>query len=165
MRAKAWCCAAAAAMLVLLAAPVGAQTIYKSVQHDGSVLYSDKPLPGAAKVERINPSEGTLSVIPNPDVRTQGTGRAAVDQRIAERQAALDRADAEIKAATTAIERAEQRLAEGEEPLPGERTGNATGGTRLNDLYVGRVAAIQQQLEAARARLDAAYAARNSLRD
>ena len=147
-----------------LAAPAVAQAIYKSVQPDGRVVYSDRPAPGASKVERIDPAQATLSIIPNPRAREEKRDSAEVDQRLLERQIALDRADAEVKAATLAIERAQARLDAGLEPLPGERTGNAGGASRLNDVYQGRLAALQQQLDAAQQRLDAAYAARNSVR-
>ncbi len=146
-----------------LAAPVYAQTIYKSVQPDGRVIYSDRPVAGA-KVERVDPAQSTLSIVPNPRVRVEQASSAALDQRLLERQIALDRADAEVKAATIALESAQARLQAGEAPLPGEVTGNVGGTARLNDIYQGRVAALQQQLQAAQQRLDAAYVARNSAR-
>ena len=39
----------------LLLQPVLAQTLYKSTMPDGSVVYGDKPAPGAAKVEETRP--------------------------------------------------------------------------------------------------------------
>ena len=156
----------ATALLVLaasLAVPAYAQTIYKSIQRDGRVVYSDRPVPGA-RVERVDPAQSTLSIVPNPRARVEQATSAAVDQRLLERQMALDRADAEVRAATIALESAQARLEAGQVPLPGEITGNVGGTTRLNDLYQGRVVALQQQLLAAQERLDAAYAARNQAR-
>jgi len=156
---------AATALSTSLAVPAFAQTIYKSVQPDGRVIYSDRPVTGASKVQRIGSNEETLSLIPNPRARQESREEIAAERRIQERQIALDRADAEVKAATLAVESVQAQLQAGEEPLPGERTGNAGGGTRLNDVYVGRLAALQQQLFEAQQRLNAAYAARNSVRD
>ena len=136
----------AAALCAALAAPSFAQTIYKSVQRDGRVIYSDRPVPGASKILRIDSAQVTLSIIPNPRAQQETRQESAAERLIQERWIALDRADAEVKAATLAVESAQTRLQAGEEPLPGERTGNARGGTRLNELYVGRLAALQQQL-------------------
>ncbi len=152
------------ALAAALAVPALAQTpIYKSVQRDGRVVYSDRPVPGA-KVQRVDPAQSNFSIVPDPRARTERAAAAAVDQRILERQMALDRADAEVKAATIALESAQTRLAAGEVPMPGEITGNVGGTTRLNDAYQGRVAALQLQLQAAQERLDAAYIARNAAR-
>lgn len=154
----------AATICALLASPATADTIYKSVRRDGSVVYSDKPLPGARHVERIDPSKSTLSIISDPDAR-RTPEQSATNQRIAQREARLNQADAQVKAAARALEEAQDRLDQSIEPLPGERSASVGGSSRLNELYTGRVAAVQQQMEEARRRLEAAYAERNAARD
>ncbi|MGB8433057.1 MAG: hypothetical protein WCE38_02175 [Burkholderiales bacterium] len=50
------------------------------------------------------------------------------------------------------------------EPLPGERTGNANGTSRLNDAYWARQAENEAAVKEAKARRTAAVAARNAAR-
>ena len=66
-----------------------------------------------------------------------------------------------MEAATQALAQARTQLETGKEPLPGERTGTAGGGSRLNDSYWARQASNEQAVARAQSRLDAAVAARN----
>jgi len=151
------------ALCAVVASPAMADTIYKSVRRDGSVIYSDRPFPGARSVQQIDSSKSTLSIIPDPEAR-RPQQQSAANQRIAQREARLNQADAQVKAAALALEQAQQRLEQSTEPLPGERSASVGGSSRLNDLYAGRLAAIQQQVEEARRQLEAAYAERNAAR-
>jgi hypothetical protein len=81
------------------------------------------------------------------------------------RSAALEAANAEIRAAQAAVEEARRRLQAGEEPLPGERTGIVGGNTRLNEDYFRRQEALKLDLLRAQQRLERAHDARNNLRD
>jgi hypothetical protein len=76
----------------------------------------------------------------------------------------LREADAELRAANAALAQADAQLALGKEPLPGERTGNANGMSRLNDAYWARQAQNEEAVKQAKARRDAAVAARNAAR-
>jgi hypothetical protein len=73
-------------------------------------------------------------------------------------------ADAELRAANAALAQADAQLALGKEPLPGERTGTVGGMSRLNDAYWARQAANEEAVKQAKARRDAALAARNAAR-
>ena len=78
----------------------------------------------------------------------------------------LEQADVELRAAEKALEDARRRLAEGEEPLPGERTGIAGSGgrSRLNEAYFKRQEELKKAVEAAQRRLEQAQARRNAVR-
>ena len=52
--------------------------------------------------------------------------------------------------AQQALKAAEQARDAGKEPLPGERTGTAGGGSRLNDAYYERQRKLEQDVEKAR---------------
>jgi hypothetical protein len=155
---------------LLLLAPVAAQTVYKSTRPDGSVTYSDAPLPGAAKVERYE-----MVPMNAEDVARAAQHRAqdsrdleAVTERQRQRHLALDRADAALKSAVDALKLAQQRLQDGVEPLPGERTGIIGGGrhgVRLNEDYYDRIRGLQQAVGDATQQLDQAYERRNELRE
>jgi hypothetical protein len=146
------------------AAGVFADTVYKSVRPDGRIVYGDEPVKGAVRVERLEFPRA-------PDNASSSAGASApaagspFDDAAGQRLRALDRVDAEIKAAAAALEEAQKRLEQGQEPLPGERTGNAGGGSRLNENYSYRIGILQDQVDAANKRLQAAYARRNALRD
>jgi len=79
-----------------------------------------------------------------------------------DRAARLREVDAEVRAATEGLERARAQLQAGIEPLPGERTGTATGGSRLNEAYEARQAENQRAVADAEERLKRAVAARNA---
>ena len=67
-------------------------------------------------------------------------------------RSALDKAYDEARAAQLALQAAEARREQAVEPQLGERTGNATGGSRLNENYAVRQAAVDHEVAAARQR-------------
>jgi hypothetical protein len=145
-------------LLFALLAPAAAQTVYRYVTPDGRTIFSDQPVPGAKL-------QGTVT----PPAQPPGAG-APVENRMplaTEKPPADNRAQRlrvatqEVDAATQALAQARAQLASGKEPLEGERTGTAGGGSRLNDAYWARQAANEQAVAKAQARLDAAVAARN----
>lgn len=158
---------ALAVAAMLPAWPAAAQSIYKYVRPDGSVVYSDKPVSGARLDERLEPAQP-----PDPKAFAAAQDAArkrarAINEAAAERTQAVSAVDAEIRAATTALESARAQLEAGREPLPGERTGivaTGSGRSRLNGAYWARQVENEQAVAEAQSRLDAAFAARNALR-
>jgi len=152
--------------LVLAAsmASAAAETVYKYQRPDGKVIYSDSPVQGAKLI-------GQFELVPTPVQAETGRGErpqrpAATDERAERRTAALDSADARIKAADQALRDALERQQQAFEPLPGERLGNAGGTTsRLTEAYFARQRAATAAVEAARAELDQAYRMRNEVRE
>jgi hypothetical protein len=90
---------------------------------------------------------------------TIATGVAAQN-----RSAELDRAYEEARAAYTAYQQALARRDQGVESQPGERTGSAAGGSRPNENYFARQAIIEQEVELARKRYEAAMKRWNDLK-
>lgn len=80
------------------------------------------------------------------------------------RSAELDKAVEETKAAYLALKAAEQRREEGITPEPGDRLGSAAGGTRASEQYLGRQAQLEQEVELARRRYEAAQKRWNDLK-
>src|SRR5262245_3407468 len=150
------------------AATASAQNIYRYVFPDGRVVYSDSPVPGAklqgtvapAPPPPMSPPASAAERSGSPSGASKGEGSAAPDDRVA-RLAAADR---KVQDATRALEDARARLAAGQEPLPGERTGTAGGTSRLNDDYWARQQSLKDAVAAAQANLDRAIAARNAVR-
>ena len=126
-------------VLLLSAAAAGAQTLYKSTMPDGKVIYSEKPAPGAKRVDTVEPPPartGTTTITPQEKARAQQTPAPAAAQQ--QPNAGLDDARRQLQQAQAAREA-------GKEPLPGERVGTAGGTSRLSEAYHAR----QKNLEAA----------------
>jgi hypothetical protein len=81
------------------------------------------------------------------------------------RSAELDKAYEDTRAAFIALQEAEKRRDEGVEAGAGERLGTAAGGaSRPNDQYWARQAQLEQEVEGARKRYDAAQKRWNDLK-
>jgi hypothetical protein len=80
------------------------------------------------------------------------------------RSADLDKAYEEARAAYGALKDAEARRDRGAESLPGERQSSATGGSRPTENYFARQAILEQQVELAQRRYDAAVKRWNDLK-
>jgi hypothetical protein len=127
-----------------LALPAAAQVLYKSVLPDGRVVYGDKPDPSATKVEETK-----------PDISKRGIGGSTPRETEAlkameESRTRRETADEKGRSAQDALRAAEQARAAGKEPLAGERTGTAGGGSRLNDAYYDRQRKLDEDVEKAR---------------
>jgi hypothetical protein len=147
----------AALLLAAATAAAQAQAIGRYVFPDGRVVYSDQPVPGARLVNEVAP--------PPPAATPPRESKAAPPPAAppgADRAARLRTADAEVRAATESLERARAQLQSGTEPLPGERTGTAGGGSRLNEAYEERQAANRRAVADAEERLQRAVSARNA---
>jgi len=82
----------------------------------------------------------------------------------ANRSAELDKAVEEARAAYLVLQEAEKRRDAGVESQPGERQGSAAGGSRPNEQYFGRQAQLEQEVEFARRRYEAAVKRWNELK-
>ena len=133
----------------LLAFPALAQTLYKSTMPDGKVIYGDKPVPGAAKVEPTKTAPATKGVTP------PSPGEVKVLKELEMDRAGRDAAESQLRAAEKAVTDAEAALIAGREPREGERTGTASGASRLNDAYWARQKVLENAVEDARRNLEA----------
>jgi hypothetical protein len=86
---------------------------------------------------------------------------AAVAQ---DRASELDKAYEEARAAALALKDAEARREQGIEPEGGDRQGTASGGTRPTSQYLGRQQQLEQEVEMARRRYEAALKRWNDLK-
>jgi hypothetical protein len=80
------------------------------------------------------------------------------------RSSQLDQAYDEVRASYTALQQVLARRDQGIESLPGERTGSAAGGSRPNENYFARQAILEQEVELARKRYEAALKRWNDLK-
>jgi hypothetical protein len=140
-----------ALLLAFFAAGAGAQTVYKSIMPDGSVIYGEKPAPGAKKTETIETptaKTGMTAITPEEQARA-----AEMKQRQAQPQPGPNRAQ-EAAEARLALKSAEAARDSGKEPLPSERLGNVGGGSRLSEAYFARQKSLEEAVAAARRRVE-----------
>jgi len=140
-------CAAALAALAWTA-PTWAQTVYKSTMPDGRVIYSTEPVHGAKSVETLKPPAASTGVSP------VGPKDMETLQRQEQQRAKREAQQEELQQAEKAVRDAESAQAAGKEPLPGERSGTAGGGSRLSDEYWSRQKALEAAVAEARKHLD-----------
>ncbi len=80
------------------------------------------------------------------------------------RSAELNQVYEEARAASLALREAEARRDQGVESQPGERQGSAAGGSRPSENYFLRQAQLEQEVELARKRHDAAMKRWNDIK-
>jgi hypothetical protein len=149
----------AAAVCLAFGGVAQAQAVKKYITPDGKTVYSDTPVPGAKEVGEVKAPPKVA-----PADRSQAEAAAqrdakdaqALDKRLEQRSVQQNR----VAAAEAKLEEAKRTLAEGKEPLPGERKGTAGGASRLTDEYWQRQKANQQAVDNAQRALDAAQAAK-----
>jgi len=136
---------------LLLLAPIAlahAQKVYKIVQPDGRVIYTDQPpknQTGARELPPVPEQSGIQVATPEQVQAVNERARARVEDEEKRQKASLE--------ANKKLQEAEKAKAEGVEPQAGERTGikTKTGGrTRLNEDYDERQKKLDQDLEDAR---------------
>jgi hypothetical protein len=140
-------------------------TIYRQVTPDGRIVYSDKAMKNA-KIDQ------TITVEPpvTGNLWTSEPGaRPNLPQKIEhtkiikapfispeEKQRIADQAESGVIRAEMLLEDAKRAQKEGIEPLPGERTGNVDGKSRLNEQYFARQKALAKAVAYAEANLQRA---------
>lgn len=154
-----------AASFAASAVTAHAESLYKWRGKNGVVTYSQTAPQGvdASAVETVNVT--TL---------TPAQQRAALtllrkDERAGNEYArkleqSWKHVDAKISVALRDLHKAEAALKTGRAPQPGERLGNAGGGSRLTQAYFDRLHALEKKIDQARLALDNAYQERNALR-
>jgi len=160
------------AAVMIVPALAFAQTLYKQVRPDGSIIYSDKPVPGTEILDMRDippppppPPAGEQRARPSsqPGVGSASEGKPKPKTEQPTR-GAWDAANDEVLAAQKALDDAKRQRDEGQEPKPGERLGIAKGGSRLSEAYEERLRALDQAVTDAEARLQRAYEARSAAR-
>ena len=118
---------------------------------DGTVVYAEKPVAGASRVDKIDPppaKTGVTGLTPEEKARAEQLAkqRAAAAAVSAQDQKSLEDARKQLQQAEAARDA-------GKEPLPTERAGIAGGGSRLTEAYFARQKSLEEAVNAARKRL------------
>lgn len=159
-----------------VAAPPGNKptTIYRQVMPDGSIVYSDKATKGARTDETITvepPLNGNLwttqpSAHPPklPEKIEHTKIIKAPTLSLKEKRKIADQVESSVIRAEMLLEDAKRKQEDGIEPLPGERTGNVNGKSRLNEQYWARQRALAKGVEYAEKNLQRARERQEALR-
>lgn len=98
----------------------------------GAVIPNMPPLPGDSALRPPGPNQPSSQTVPS----------------------AIDTVDAELGRAEDDLSAAMKAAGEGAVPLPGERSGTATGGSRLNDSYQKRQDELSESVKRQRKKVD-----------
>ena len=139
--------------LVLAATSAQGQAVFRSVMPDGSIVYGDKPAPGAKEAKPVT--------LPAPNIVAPAQPSAPATTS---RQQAPDAANDQVRKAEQDLQKAKAALEAGREPQPGERAGTAGRASRLTDAYFERIKSLENAIAAAQKQLDDALARRSGAR-
>lgn len=144
--------------LLLVGADASAQ-VYRSVDEQGNVTYSNEPPADAREVEPVE-------IKPGPSKAQQREAeRRTRELENAAGGAGRDSAPGQTKKqrvqeAKAQLQAAERKLEEAKQVGPGDRQGTAGGGSRFTDSYRKRVSEAEANVETARQRLKEAQRAK-----
>ena len=134
-----------------------AQTVFKSTMPDGRVVYGEKAVPGAARVETLEPLPPKAGI---SGLTAEEKARAAkIDRQRATASGAASQGERELEEARRHLQQTEAAREAGKEPLAGERIGIAGGGSRLTEAYHARQKSLDDAVDAARKRVSDAQRA------
>lgn len=129
------------------------QTIYKYVDENGEVVYSETPPPDNQPAETVEVEAGPSAASQKQAAdREQQVRDAAAQTRSAsdERAAKADDSKAQQQSQQDAVAAAEAALERARVVGPGDRIGTAGGGNKLRESYHERVRAAEEELRKAR---------------
>ena len=139
--------------LALAATAAQGQAVFRSVMPDGSVVYGDKPAPGANEAKEI--------ILPPPNIAKPPPAPPKQSApATTPRQQAPDSTDDQVRSAERELQTAKAALEAGRAPQPGERAGTASGASRLTDVYFQRIKILENAVASAQKKFDDALARR-----
>jgi len=148
----------AIALLAISTGPARAQHVYKSVDADGNVTYSEIP-PGEGSAREVQ----EIDLLPGPSPEDQQAAHqrlrshSAASQALSQQRKADDKARAAaVSAAQQELIRARAQLEQAKIPGDGDWQHLAKGGRVLKPSYYERLTAAQDKVAAAEKALDAA---------
>jgi hypothetical protein len=136
-----------------------AQTVFRSEMPDGSVVYGDKPAPGAKEVKKITLPPSNILTTPR-----QTAPPSTPTPAPAAKKPAADTPDAQVVRAEEELRAAQAALEAGRDAREGERVGMVGGNSRLSEAYFERIRSLEAAVAAAQKKLEDAYERRRYAR-
>jgi hypothetical protein len=151
--------------LALAASLAHAQTVFRSDMPDGSVVYGDKPAPGAKETKKITLPPPNISTTPRQTApASKPTPDPTSAPASAAKKPAVDTPDAQVLRAEEELKAAQAALEAGRDAREGERVGMVGGNSRLSEAYFERIRSLEAAVAAAQKKLDDAYERRRYAR-
>ncbi len=109
-------------LLIAVSQSANAQALYKYIDKDGKVSYSDKPPKPGEKAELVK-TDSNVNIMSAPSNKVDGVKQSLqeVNARAAARASLRDKLKSDVDAARTALEQAKKALEDGREATPEER--------------------------------------------
>ena len=159
----------------LAATAAQAQTVFRSVMPDGSVIYGDEPAPGAKETRQITLPPSNVLTVPRPaaPAAKPAPGPAAAPGPAVTKQPVtkppvtkppVETPDAQVLRAEEELKTAQAALEAGRLERPGDRVGMVGGNARLSEGYFERVKLLEAAVAAAQEKLNDAYERRRYAR-
>lgn len=145
--------------LALAASLAHAQTVFRSVMPNGSVIYGDEPAPGAKEAKKITLPPSKLSTTTRPAAPTSKPIPAS-----APKKQAAGTPDAQVTSAEQELQAAQAALEAGRKEKEGDRVGMKGGHARLSEDYFERIKSLEAAVAAAQKKLEDAYERRRYAR-
>jgi hypothetical protein len=145
-------------LLTLASLQASAQALYKYVDANGKVTYSDKAPKAGEKAERMT-ADTTTNIISSP-AASRGGGVVRSAGNAGGRAAERDKLKASVDAAEIELERAKKAMEDGQTPQEGEQIivvkQNAGNAVLRTEAYRERIAALESAVKAAEEKLEQA---------
>jgi len=139
-------------LIAIVAVPLSSalgQAVYKYVDEDGNVVYSEQPPPQDQPSERVDVRPGPTSAQQkDAENREQQLQDAASQTTSTGDQRTSKKAEQQLK--QKSVKDAEAALERAKQVGPGDRVGTAGGGSRLRESYHERVRAAEEELQRAK---------------
>ncbi len=140
-----------------------AQTVFRSDMPDGSVVYGDKPAPGAKEAKKITLPPSNVMTTPRQAAPASKPAPAAASAPAAKKPA-VDTPEAQVTRAEEELKAAQAALEAGRNEKEGDRVGMVGGHARLSEAYFERIKSLEAAVAAAQKKLDDAYERRRYAR-
>jgi hypothetical protein len=130
--------------IAIAAFQVSAETAYRSIDEQGNVTFSDKPVSATTQTQQISID----APVPSVEVQKEAQQREAELQKAASQAGTSStngKAD-QKKAARQDVKDAEKHLEEATQVREGDRLGTAGGGSRLTPEYQERVRGAEAEV-------------------
>lgn len=136
--------------LLLLSTAVMGEEIYRTVDDEGNVTYTDQPPTGKQKAEKVElPPGPSPESIQESQERNREIDKAA-NEAERRRQSQEQARDSQLEQARKALQEAEAKLAASKEIKDEDRQNLAGGKRRIRPEYFDRVKAAEAAVEKAR---------------
>lgn len=140
---------------------VAASKLYKSVDEQGRITFSDSPPAAGGQVQTVDLPSEAINIMPSEGLQEEIQRQKKVDQKVALRRASEQKDwSRRQREARDALAEAELNLEGAREVREGDTVGSAFGGARPNQAWIQRLEQAEADVEGKRHQLNKIQAER-----